>query len=221
MIIGSSGCLSQRILLDPVLPQANCLSPTPFLCTHDLTLPLLCECDTVFVPLQGSNPTAIMQQFGHGKLGSMMALARLLFTDTALWVYGGFIRDAVIRGEVHDEMDLDVGIPYTGMNVDQGMFVVSAEAKTLGMHFLKNGASTDPRLRTCIFRTADGSNEFEVQVCQHFHLHSRSCMAMHGFCLLRRNVSKQSQLNAHNLLYVLVRKNWIIANPQEYSCRAW
>lgn len=111
-----------------------------------------------------------MQQFGSSKLGSMMALTRLLFTDTALWIYGGFIRDAVIRGDVHDQMDLDVGIPFTGMSVDQGMSVVSAQAKTLGMQFLKNGASTDPRLRTCVFRTADGADEFEVQVHQQFQL---------------------------------------------------
>lgn len=120
--------------------------------------------------LQESTTAAIMQQFGSGKLGSMMALSRLLFTDTGLWIYGGFIRDAVVRGEVHAQMDLDVGIPLTGMNVDQGMSVVSAQAKTLGMHFLKNGASTDPRLRTCVFRTADGSDEFEVQVCKYLQL---------------------------------------------------
>ena len=92
------------------------------------------------------------------------ALTRLLFTNTALWIYGGFIRDAIIRGEVHDQMDLDVGIPLTGMGVDQGMSQVSAQAKSLGMQFVRNGASRDARLRSCMFTTADGSSDFEVQV---------------------------------------------------------
>ena len=118
-----------------------------------------------FLPVQGSSTAAILQEFGSGKLGSMMALTRLLFADTGLWIYGGFIRDAVVRGEVHNEMDLDVGVP-PGINVDQGMSLVSARAKTLGMQFVKNRASTDPKLRTCFFRTAHASAEFEVQVCQ-------------------------------------------------------
>ena len=119
---------------------------------------------TLQLALQTSQPADILHDFGGGKLGSMMALTRLLFTNTALWIYGGFIRDAIIRGEVHDQMDLDVGIPLTGMGVDQGMSQVSAQAKSLGMQFVRNGASRDARLRSCMFTTADGSSDFEVQV---------------------------------------------------------
>lgn len=32
-------------------------------------------------------------------------------SQTSMQVYGGFLRDYVVRGEEHDEMDLDVAAP--------------------------------------------------------------------------------------------------------------
>lgn len=113
----------------------------------------------------------------------MMALTRLLFTNTALWIYGGFIRDAIIRGEVHDQMDLDVGIPLTGMSVDQGMSEISAQAQSWGMQFVRNGPFKGHKLRSCMFKTADGSSDFEVQVNAPL-----SCPSHTWFSLFRTSV---------------------------------
>ena len=30
---------------------------------------------------------------------------------SSLWIYGGFIKDLVVHGDVHPAMDLDVGLP--------------------------------------------------------------------------------------------------------------
>ena len=76
----------------------------------------------------------------------------------------GFIRDAIVRGETHDAMDLDVGLPLTGMSPSEGMADVTKQAHQAGLRFVRNQASTDSRLCKAFFRTADGSTEFEVQV---------------------------------------------------------
>lgn len=79
-------------------------------------------------------------------------------------MHTGFIRDAVVRGETHDAMDLDVGLPLTGMSPVQGMADVSKQAQLAGLRFIKNQATTDSRLCKAFFRTADSRTEFEVQV---------------------------------------------------------
>lgn len=82
--------------------------------------------------LQGDSASDILTEFGRGKLGSMMALTQQLLATSELWVYGGFLRDAVIRGDVHDAMDLDVGLPKSGnMKAAAGMDTVTKLAAGL------------------------------------------------------------------------------------------
>ena len=61
-------------------------------------------------------------------------------------------------------MDLDVGLPLTGMSPSEGMADVTKQAQQAGLRFVRHQATTDSRLCKAFFRTADGSTEFEVQV---------------------------------------------------------
>lgn len=70
----------------------------------------------------------------------------------------------MIRGETHDAMDLDVGLPLTGMNPTQGMAELTKQALQAGLKFVRNQATTDSRLCKAFFQTADGTTDFEVQV---------------------------------------------------------
>ena len=80
-------------------------------------------------------------------------------------MYGGFLRDAVIRGDAHDAMDLDVGLPKAGsMKAAAGMDIVTKLAASLGLKFARKHHTPDYRLSISFFSSADASSEFEVQV---------------------------------------------------------
>ncbi len=61
----------------------------------------------------------ITKQFKKGQEGSLVAIAHYILWKTENWVYGGYIRDWLIRGNVHDEMDLDIGLPLNGHSSPQ------------------------------------------------------------------------------------------------------
>ena len=130
--------------------------------------------------MQGTTAADCFGQFGKGKLGSMMALAQQLLATSELWVYGGFIRDAVIRVDVHDSMDLDVCLPCTGgKRVADGLAVVSKLAQGLNLQFLRTKPAAS-NVTSAFFNVADVSSKFEVQVV----LYSRQCSVHPAICLL-------------------------------------
>ncbi|KAK9812983.1 hypothetical protein WJX72_006801 [[Myrmecia] bisecta] len=114
--------------------------------------------------LQTAPAEQIKGQFGSGQAGSLMLLARLILTSTPMWVYGGFLRDLVLRGETHANMDLDVGLPKEGgMTIEAGLAAIVKQAQAHGMAFLRQSCS-DPRVCACWFSTLDRSSEVEVQI---------------------------------------------------------
>ncbi|KAK9797437.1 hypothetical protein WJX73_004192 [Symbiochloris irregularis] len=114
--------------------------------------------------LQAAAPSDNLTTFGRGRAGSLMALARAVLMGSGLWVYGGFLRDYLVRGEDHGSMDLDLGLPVgMGMDPAMGMKEVAKHAVNLGMPFMRNQPG-GPKVSTAFFRTADGTAEVEVQV---------------------------------------------------------
>jgi hypothetical protein len=111
---------------------------------------------------QVAEPQNNLISFGHGKAGSLMALARAVLQQSDMWVYGGFLRDFVVRGEM--PMDLDLGLPTGGgMDAATGMKKIAQLANGLGMVFVRNQPGGD-KVCTTFFKTVDGTNEVEVQV---------------------------------------------------------
>ena len=53
----------------------------------------------------------IVAKYGEGLCGSMFLLAHHVAHHTNMHIYGGYIRDFLIRGDYHDAMDLDLAIP--------------------------------------------------------------------------------------------------------------
>ena len=62
---------------------------------------------------QDATAASIAQQFGRGDAGSLALVAHHVTWATNCWVYGGFLRDCVVGGISHSEMDLDVAVPST------------------------------------------------------------------------------------------------------------
>ena len=54
----------------------------------------------------------IVKKFGPGRDGSYLVVAHTILHRTNMWLYGGFIRDFLFRGDMHDTMDIDVGLPH-------------------------------------------------------------------------------------------------------------
>ena len=114
--------------------------------------------------MQRGAPADILASFGRGKAGSLLALGRLVLATTPMWLYGGFIRDLVLRADVYDSQDLDVGLPYDGLDAGSGMSSIAMLADTIGMHFLRTHPRGDPRVVRGFFMAVDSSVEIEVQV---------------------------------------------------------
>lgn len=114
--------------------------------------------------VQNGEPADIIAKFGRGKAGSLLVLARLVVSCTPMWIYGGFIRDLMLRGDVHPAMDLDVGLPPTGLDASAGMSSIVELAAAVGMKYLRKDLQ-DRRVCRGFFNALDSSVEFEVQVC--------------------------------------------------------
>ena len=112
---------------------------------------------------QSGKPTDIIASFGPGRKGSLLVLAHLVLSRTSMWLYGGFIRDLVLRGDVHDSMDLDVGLPKTGLDASSGMSSIAQMAAEVKMQFISTNPR-DPRVVRGFFKAIDSSVEIEVQV---------------------------------------------------------
>lgn len=78
----------------PTKPSASANASTP--------LSLLLNANT--------SPATIQQRVGNSLAGSMLTMAHIILWHTDCWLYGGFIRDFIIRGDSHNEMDLDIGM---------------------------------------------------------------------------------------------------------------
>ena len=113
--------------------------------------------------VQTAKPAEIIAKFGRGKAGSLLVLARLLVSRTPMWIYGGFIRD-LMRGDVHPVMDLDVGLPPTGLDASAGMSSIVDLAAAVGIKYLRKDLQ-DRRVCRGFSNALDSSVEFEVQVC--------------------------------------------------------
>ena len=120
--------------------------------------------DTIILAVQRGTPGDILASFGRGKAGSLLALGRLVLSSTAMWLYGGFIRDLVLRADVYDSQDLDVGLPYSGLDAAAGMSTIATLAASIGMQFLRTHPRGDPRVVRGFFQAVDSSVEIEVQV---------------------------------------------------------
>ena len=87
-----------------------------------------------------------------------------MLSSTPMWVYGGFIRDLVLRADVYDSQDLDVGLPYEGVDAASAMSSIATLASSIGMQFLRTHPRGDPRVVRGFFQAVDSSVEIEVQV---------------------------------------------------------
>ena len=114
--------------------------------------------------MQCGDPAEIIAKFGRGQAGSLLVLARLVISCTPMWIYGGFIRDLVLRGDVHPGMDLDVGLPPTGLDPSAGMSIIVTLAAAVGMSYLHQDLQ-DRRVCRGFFKALDSSIELEIQVC--------------------------------------------------------
>lgn len=132
--------------------------------------------------MQRGKPADFLVKFGKGKAGSIFALANLVLCNTAMWLYGGFIRDLVLRDEVHDAMDLDVGLPNTGGDASAAMDSLAQLAVSTGMSFQRTDPR-DPRVVRGFFKAVDGSVDIEVQVCCSCFLFATAVMDQ-WLCLL-------------------------------------
>jgi hypothetical protein len=119
--------------------------------------------------VQSGSKDGIVQIFGSGKLGSMLLLARLVLeSHLHLWIYGGFIRDVIVRGDAHSDADLDVGIP-TGESAQACMDEVARLAAAVGMRYNSTKLLTGPKVVAYYFETLDGTQRVEVQVVDAHH----------------------------------------------------
>lgn len=127
-------------------------------------------CYLTWVQMQEGGLGDIYAQYGQGVAGSLMALAsRLLMQsanqDLGLWLYGGFVRDMIVRNDPPHGMDLDIGLPVhrRGPDAANSMQIVIQVAKLLNMR-VKRKMSADRRVCIAFFTTVDQSGEVEVQV---------------------------------------------------------
>ena len=70
--------------------------------------------------MQRGAPDDILASFGRGKAGSLLALGRLVLATTPMWLYGGFIRDLVLRADVYDSQDWMWGCHMMGWMLPAG-----------------------------------------------------------------------------------------------------
>ena len=104
----------------------------------------------------------IFAAMGSGRQGSMIAMARSILARRDFYIYGGFVRDAMIRGDLHKDMDIDVAM-LNGVTIQQGVASMKQLAENLHLQFVAQ-QSGDYRLITCTFKTVDKQEEFAVQV---------------------------------------------------------
>jgi len=63
----------------------------------------------LFNPKVDSESLLTQNDLGNSTFRTYMAIAHFITHHTQLFVFGGFIRDMLIRGHLHNELDLDVG----------------------------------------------------------------------------------------------------------------
>jgi hypothetical protein len=76
----------------------------------------------------------ILAQFGKGIEGTMFLYAHNLVHNTSMNVYGGYIRDFLIRGDSHTAMDLDIAIPPNSSPDTQAASVRNIHLLTTSNH---------------------------------------------------------------------------------------
>lgn len=72
-------------------------------------------------------------------------------------------------------MDLDVGVPPTGLNPSAGMSSIVQLAAAVGMQYLRQDLQ-DRRVCRGFFQALDSSVEFEVQVCFRLVMRGQTCV---------------------------------------------
>ena len=73
---------------------------------------------------------SIFRLFGGGRQGAAMVLAHIITWKTDSYVYGGFIRDFILRQDLYDDSDLDISL--NGLTFDQAIDQLTAEATQMG-----------------------------------------------------------------------------------------
>lgn len=109
----------------------------------------------------------------------MLAMCHFVTHHTKLFVYGGFVRDFIIRGDAHAEMDLDIGFdPEHGKSAggDKGITQQMANQdleKLLGM-IKQAGAQatmTDDRVGVKVYSvTTSGGEKCSLELVDIAHM---------------------------------------------------
>lgn len=110
--------------------------------------------------------TRIRENFGDGQVGTIFALAHMFLWETDCWIYGGFIRDFLIGGYIHDEMDLDVALPTNAiksMNHQEVMNLIKPMIERRNIKFLSQ-TSNGPYVLSVTFKSIDGKDDVVVEI---------------------------------------------------------
>lgn len=106
-----------------------------------------------------SSQEEIYKAFGRGCVGGLLAVAHWVLWYTPCFVYGGFVRDYIVRGEQHDEMDLDIGLPVRALTpADMTAWVGKLKAwlATAGLVLHREIPCTDSRIKKLEICVPDG-----------------------------------------------------------------
>jgi hypothetical protein len=103
------------------------------------------------------------QALGKGVECSMMVLAHFITYKTNCWVYGGFLRDFVVTGRSHAEMDLDVALPRDGSAGLQGVLSCIINDKS-GLPPFKQQRLKGSLVLEATFEAYDRSCEFTIEI---------------------------------------------------------
>lgn len=101
---------------------------------------------------------------GRGIGGSILLLAHVVIWQTSCWIYGGYLRDFIVRGETHDAMDLDIGLPKTGnLSGDSALSNLLKVMAKFGIDFnLRKKNAKGPHVYEAIFNDAD-NHTFSIE----------------------------------------------------------
>ena len=114
---------------------------------------------------QDATAVSIALQFGRDTPGSLALVAHHVTWATNCWVYGGFLRDCVVGGISHSEMDLDVAVPST-TSLQGAATALMQWAAGVGLA-VQRQVQLGPDVLSMFFTALDRSCEVQVsRVCR-------------------------------------------------------
>lgn len=96
--------------------------------------------------------------------GSLLVLAHAVIWQTNCWIYGGYLRDFMVRGETHDTMDLDIGLPKNGnLSGESALSNLIKVMSRCGIDFnLRRKNAKGPHVYEAIFNDQD-NHTFSIE----------------------------------------------------------